>query len=196
MLEFLKNKPLSELKFAVVDTETTGLSGTNDYVLQLGVVISRSDGTIEEQYETFVKRFFWKPGRLGAYKVHGIKRSDLRKGINPQEMINRLNQLLSETIFVAHNAKFDIGFLNGEADRLKTKINCNGPLDTLKMSRALDPKRVNSHRLKDVTARYGVTVTRPHDALADALGTALVLPHLFAQHKITTTEELVSHFGA
>ena len=196
MLEFLKNKPLGELKFAVVDTETTGLSGTNDYVLQLGVVISRSDGTIEEQYETFVKRFFWKPGRLGAYKVHGIKRSDLRKGINPQEMINRLNQLLSETIFVAHNAKFDIGFLNGEADRLKTKINCNGPLDTLKMSRALDPKRVNSHRLKDVTARYGVTVTRPHDALADALGTALVLPHLFAQHKITTTEELVSHFGA
>ena len=196
MLEFLKNKPLSELKFAVVDTETTGLSGTNDYVLQLGVVISRSDGTIEEQYETFVKRFFWKPGRLGAYKVHGIKRSDLRKGISPQEMINRLNQLLSETIFVAHNAKFDIGFLNGEADRLKTKINCNGPLDTLKMSRALDPKRVNSHRLKDVTARYGVTVTRPHDALADALGTALVLPHLFAQHKITTTEELVSHFGA
>ncbi len=196
MLEFLKNKPLSELKFAVVDTETTGLSGTNDYVLQLGVVISRSDGTIEEQYETFVKRFFWKPGRLGAYKVHGIKRSDLRKGISPQEMINRLNQLLSETIFVAHNAKFDIGFLNGEADRLKTKINYNGPLDTLKMSRALDPKRVNSHRLKDVTARYGVTVTRPHDALADALGTALVLPHLFAQHKITTTEELVSHFGA
>lgn len=196
MLEFLKNKPLSEVKFAVVDTETTGLSGTNDYVLQLGVVISRSDGTIEEQYETFVKRFFWKPGRLGAYKVHGIKRSDLRKGISPQEMINRLNQLLSETIFVAHNAKFDIGFLNGEADRLKTKINCNGPLDTLKMSRALDPKRVNSHRLKDVTARYGVTVTRPHDALADALGTALVLPHLFAQHKITTTEELVSHFGA
>ena len=196
MLEFLKNKPLGELKFAVVDTETTGLSGTNDYVLQLGVVISRSDGTIEEQYETFVKRFFWKPGRLGAYKVHGIKRSDLRKGISPQEMINRLNQLLSETIFVAHNAKFDIGFLNGEADRLKTKINYNGPLDTLKMSRALDPKRVNSHRLKDVTARYGVTVTRPHDALADALGTALVLPHLFAQHKITTTEELVSHFGA
>ena len=196
MLEFLKNKPLGELKFAVVDTETTGLSGTNDYVLQLGVVISRSDGTIEEQYETFVKRFFWKPGRLGAYKVHGIKRSDLRKGISPQKMINRLNQLLSATIFVAHNAKFDIGFLNGEADRLKTKINCNGPLDTLKMSRALDPKRVNSHRLKDVTARYGVTVTRPHDALADALGTALVLPHLFAQHKITTTEELVSHFGA
>ena len=196
MLEFLKNKPLGELKFAVVDTETTGLSGTNDYVLQLGVVISRSDGTIEEQYETFVKRFFWKPGRLGAYKVHGIKRSDLRKGISPQKMINRLNQLLSATIFVAHNAKFDIGFLNGEADRLKTKINYNGPLDTLKMSRALDPKRVNSHRLKDVTARYGVTVTRPHDALADALGTALVLPHLFAQHKITTTEELVSHFGA
>jgi len=196
MPDFLINKPLDELRFAVVDTETTGLSGTNDFVLQLGVVIARSDGTIEQQFETFVKRFFWKPGRLGAYKVHGIKRSNLRHGISPQDMIHRLNGFLHETIFVAHNAKFDIGFLNGEADRLNTKINFNGPLDTLKLSRALDPKRVNSHRLGDVTKRYGVVVTRPHDALADALGTALVLPHLLAQHKITTTEQLTTHFGA
>ena len=187
MLDFLITKPLNELRFAVVDTETTGLSGTNDFVLQLGVVIARSDGTIEQQFETFVKRYFWKPGRLGAYKVHGIKRSNLRQGISPQEMIHRLNGFLHQTIFVAHNAKFDIGFLNGEADRLNTKINFNGPLDTLKLSRALDPKRANSHRLGDVTKRYGVVVTRPH---------ALVLPHLLAQHKITTTEQLATHFGA
>jgi DNA polymerase III epsilon subunit family exonuclease len=187
---------LSDIRFAVVDTETTGLSGTNDYVLQLGVVISRHDGTIEEQYETFVKRFFWKPGRLGAYKVHGIKRSDLRRGISPDEMVATLKNYLRDTIFVAHNAKFDIGFLNGEASRLKTEIVYNGPLDTLKMSRALDPKRVNSHKLKDVTTRYGVAVTRPHDALADALGTALVLPHLLRAHNVTTVEQLTAHFGA
>ena len=196
MLQFLENKSLSDLRFAVVDTETTGLSGTDDFVLQLGVVICRSDGTIEEQYETFIKRFFWKPGRLGAFKIHGIKRSDLRSGITPQQMISRLNNYLNETIFVAHNAKFDIGFLNGEADRLKTQIKYNGPLDTLKLSRALDPKRTNSHRLGDVTKRYGVVVTRPHDALADALGTALVLPHLLGAHNITTTEQLATHFGA
>ena len=147
MQSVIENKMLSDVRFAVVDTETTGLSGTNDYVLQLGVVISRHDGTIEEQYETFVKRFFWKPGRLGAYKVHGIKRSDLRRGISPNEMIAILKNYLRDTIFVAHNAKFDIGFLNGEASRLKTEIAYNGPLDTLKMSRALDPKRVNSHKL-------------------------------------------------
>jgi DNA polymerase III alpha subunit (gram-positive type) len=103
---------------------------------------------------------------------------------------------LQDTIFVAHNAKFDIGFLNGEASRLNTEITYNGPLDTLKMSRALDPKRVNSHKLKDITTRYGVVVTRPHDALADAIGTALVLPHLLQAHKITTVEQLTAHFGA
>lgn len=58
MQSVIENKSLNEIRFAVVDTETTGLSGTNDFVLQLGVVISRSDGTIEEQYETFVRRFF------------------------------------------------------------------------------------------------------------------------------------------
>ena len=196
MINDLANKSLEEIRFAVVDTETTGLSGTDDYVLQLGVVISRSDGTIDEQYETFVRRNFWKPGRLGAFKVHGITRGNLRRGIAPIEMLERLNSYLVNTVFVAHNAKFDIAFLTGEANRAKTTIKLNGPLDTLKLSRALDPKRSLSHRLRDVTARYNVVVTRPHDALADALGTALILPHLLRSHNITTAEQLATHFGA
>ena len=196
MINAVANKSLEEIRFAVVDTETTGLSGIDDYVLQLGVVISRSDDTIEEQYETFVRRNFWKPGRLGAFKIHGITRGNLRRGIAPIEMLERLNSYLSNTIFVAHNAKFDIAFLTGEANRAKTTIKLNGPLDTLKLSRALDPKRSLSHRLRDVTARYNVVVTRPHDALADALGTALVLPHLLRSHNITTAEQLATHFGA
>ena len=196
MINDLANKSLEEIRFAVVDTETTGLSGTDDYVLQLGVVVARSDGTIEDQYETFVRRNFWKPGRLGAFKVHGITRRNLWRGISPNEMLERLNDYLSTTIFVAHNAKFDIAFLKSEATRANTSINLNGPLDTLKLSRALDPKRSLSHRLKDVTARYNVVVARPHDALADALGTALVLPHLLRAHNITTAEQLKTHFGA
>jgi DNA polymerase III alpha subunit (gram-positive type) len=196
MINALANKSLEEIRFAVVDTETTGLSGTDDYVLQLGVVISRSDGSIEEQYETFVRRNFWKPGRLGAFKIHGITRGNLRRGIAPIEMLERLNSYLVNTVFVAHNAKFDIAFLTGEANRAKTTIKLNGPLDTLKLSRALDPKRSLSHRLRDVTARYNVVVSRPHDALADALGTALVLPHLLRSHNITTAEQLATHFGA
>ncbi|TRZ80547.1 MAG: 3'-5' exonuclease [Actinobacteria bacterium] len=196
MINDLANKSLEEIRFAVVDTETTGLSGTDDYVLQLGVVVARSDGTIEDQYETFVRRNFWKPGRLGAFKVHGITRRNLWRGISPNEMLERLNDYLSTTIFVAHNAKFDIAFLTSEATRANTSINLNGPLDTLKLSRALDPKRSLSHRLKDVTARYNVVVARPHDALADALGTALVLPHLLRAHNITTAEQLKTHFGA
>ena len=196
MINDLANKSLEEIRFAVVDTETTGLSGTDDYVLQLGVVISQADGTIDEQYETFVRRNFWKPGRLGAFKIHGITRGNLRRGIAPIEMLERLNSYLVNTVFVAHNAKFDIAFLTGEANRAKTTIKLNGPLDTLKLSRALDPKRSLSHRLRDVTARYNVVVTRPHDALADALGTALVLPHLLRSHNITTAEQLATHFGA
>jgi DNA polymerase III alpha subunit (gram-positive type) len=196
MINELASKSLEEIRFAVVDTETTGLSGTDDYVLQLGVVVTRADGTIEDQYETFVRRNFWKPGRLGAFKVHGITRRNLWRGISPNEMLERLNNYLSTTIFVAHNAKFDIAFLTSEATRAKTTINLNGPLDTLKLSRALDPKRSLSHRLRDVTARYNVVVDRPHDALADALGTALVLPHLLRAHNITTVEQLKTHFGA
>lgn len=68
MLQFLENKSLSDLRFAVVDTETTGLSGTDDFVLQLGVVICRSDGTIEEQYETFYQAILLEARSAGCFQ--------------------------------------------------------------------------------------------------------------------------------
>ena len=192
MQSVIENKMLSDIRFAVVDTETTGLSGTNDYVLQLGVVISRHDGTIEEQYETFVKRFFWKPGRLGAYKVHGIKRSDLRRGISPDEMVATLKNYLRDTIFVAHNAKFDLGFLRAEAQRCGHPLVVHEPICTLTLSRSLDPNKAHPHNLRQLAIRYGITDVPNHDALADAIVTARLLPMLLAKAGITDASQLAS----
>jgi len=106
-----------------------------------------------------------------------------------------LNVLIDGCVFTAHNAKFDLGFLRSDATRLAVPLNVIGPLCTLNLSRRLDPGRTMSHKLGDVAARFGKSTDRPHDALADALLTAAVLPELLAAHKVTTREQLSTHFG-
>jgi DNA polymerase III epsilon subunit-like protein len=106
-----------------------------------------------------------------------------------------LNALISDCVFTAHNAKFDIGFLQSDSTRLQIPLKLTGPLCTLTLSRKLDPQRAMSHKLKDVAARFGKSTERPHDALADAQLTAAVLPELLSAHRITTYGELSTHFG-
>ena len=187
--------PIDQVRFAVVDTETTGLSTDDDRVLQLGVVVVRGDGTVEHEFVTYVRRLTWGFGHVGAFHIHGITRRQLRGGAKPREALEMLNALIDGCVFTAHNAKFDIGFLQSDSTRLEIPLKLTGPLCTLNLSRKLDPQRSMSHKLKDVAARYGKSTNRPHDALADAQLTAAVLPDLLAAHRVTTYEELTPHFG-
>lgn len=187
--------PIRDVRFAVVDTETTGLSTDDDRVLQIGVVVVRGDATIEHQFVTYLKRLSWGFGHVGAYHVHGITRRQLRKGMKPIEALEMLNVLIDGCVFTAHNTKFDLGFLRSDSTRLEVPLKVTGPLCTLTLSRKLDPSRSKSHKLGDVAARYGKSTDRPHDALADALLTAAVLPSLLAAHNVNTYGDLAAHFG-
>lgn len=186
---------IDAVRFAVVDTETTGLSTDDDRILQIGVVVVRGNGSIEREFATYLKRLGWGFGHVGAYHVHGITRRKLRSGMKPRNALDALNELIEGCIFTAHNARFDLGFLGADATRLGVPLKVNGPLCTLNLSRRLDPGRTMSHKLRDVGARYGKSTDRPHDALADALLTAAVLPNLLAAHGITTSEQLAAQFG-
>ncbi len=187
--------PIDQVRFAVVDTETTGLSTDDDRVLQVGVVVVCGNGAVEKEFVTYVRRLTWGFGHVGAFHIHGITRRQLRGGIKPREALEKLNALISDCVFTAHNAKFDIGFLQSDSTRLQIPLKLTGPLCTLNLSRKLDPQRAMSHKLKDVAARFGKSTERPHDALTDAQLTAAVLPELLSAHRITTYGELTTHFG-
>ena len=180
-------------RFAVVDTETTGLSTIDDVVIQIGVVIVRADGTIEHEYSTYLRRLTWGFGHVGAYSIHGITRRKLRSGITPPAALARLNDLLRGALFTAHNAKFDLGFLTSDAARFGVDMQLSPALCTLQLSRRLDPKRERSHKLGDVAGRYGIARTQEHDALADARLTAQCLPHLLRDLSIASAADLRSH---
>ena len=177
-------------RFAVVDVETSGLSIRRDRVIQVGVVIVDLSGSVIERWESLVRprsRWFF---RVGPTELHGIRRRDLVRAPALATVMGRLADDLRSSILVAHNAPFDVGFLRKAAHEASVDLPINGILCTLSLSRALDPDRTMSHRLGAVCERYGVSLVRPHDALADADATAAVLRPLLDAHGITTFDEV------
>jgi DNA polymerase III subunit epsilon len=179
--------------FAVVDLETSGLSTRWNRVLQIGLVTVDADGTIVDTWSTLIK-LRWPLQRVGPTDIHGITRQALRGAPRLDASLDELGRRLDGSIFTAHNAAFDAGFLARAARRRAPDDPLRSALQprlcTLRMSRRLDPDRQLSHRLVDVCDRYGVALARPHDALSDAFATASVLPHLLRAHAITDVEQL------
>ncbi|MGH9270906.1 MAG: 3'-5' exonuclease [Ilumatobacteraceae bacterium] len=178
-------------RFAVVDVETSGLSSRRHHVLQVGVVMVEPDGSIGDEWSTLVRlRRPWS--RVGPRRVHGITRRSLHGAPRCAEVVAELARRLDGAVFVAHNATFDAEFLERAAHRCGVALDLRPRLDTLWLSRWLDPDRQLTHGLTEVSGRYGITITRRHDALEDARATALVLPHLLAAHGIDDDADLAA----
>ena len=182
-------------RLAVVDVETSGLSPKRHQLLQVGLVTVDAAGTVLDRWSSLVhprQRFLF---RVGPTKLHGIRRRDARGAPPAPPVLAELAERLAGTIFVAHNAKFDLAFLRHAAARHGVQLPISHVLCTLELSRLLDPERTRSHRLGDLCARYGIELVRPHDALADADATAAVLPHLLTAHGLDVEERLTARFA-
>ena len=182
--------PIEAVRFAVVDVETSGLSTRRNHVLQVAVVVVDGSGAEIDRWSSLVRpRHRWW-FRIGPRHIHGLTRAALRAAPPAASVVADLGRRLDGNTFTAHNAKFDAAFLERLAARCDATLALGPQLCTLRLSRRLDPERRLSHRLADVTARYGIANGRPHDALEDALATAAVLPHLLRAHGVTTSAQL------
>jgi DNA polymerase-3 subunit epsilon len=180
-------------QFAVVDLETSGFSTRWHRILQIGLVTVRADGTVVDQWSTLVK-MRWPLQRVGPTHVHGITRSTLKGAPPLDDVLAEFGARVNGSIFTAHNAEFDSGFLRRAVRRRPAddpvRQTLEHPLCTLRMSRRLDPDRQRSHRLSDLCEHYGVALDNPHDALCDAAATAAILPKLLDELHITDVAEL------
>ena len=180
-------------RFAVVDLETSGLDARRHRMLQLALVTVDESGAVHDEWETFVK-LRWPLGRVGPTNVHGITRSMLRQAPKLNHALGEFTERLGDSLFVAHNARFDGEFLARASRHRHAPSELGAAVErrlcTLRMSRRLDPDRILSHRLSDVCERYDVSLDRPHEALADARATASILPHLLRAHDVRTVDDL------
>ena len=181
---------LSRASFAVVDVETTGLRFDRDQILQIAVVLQDWTAHPTSVWSTYVRPSqFWSRD-LGPQHVHGISRRKLIFAPTTAKAMQKFAQLTAGRILVAHNAEFDTKFLQTAALENHVDLNWAGVLCTLELSRKLDPKREQTHKLSTLCEKYGVALDQAHHAEHDARATAEVLPHLLSAHGITDAEGL------
>ena len=159
--------------YIVFDLETTGLSPECEEIIEIGGV-KLMNGEIVNTFSQFVKPS--KPISAEITHLTGIDNkmvedADTIEKVLPQffEFCGSKNH--TPNILVAHNAKFDTGFVKAAAEKLELGFNFE-VRDTLEMSRALFPQE-KSHKLDFMCARLGVSLENHHRALDDATATAL-----------------------
>nr|WP_319564178.1 exonuclease domain-containing protein [uncultured Rhodoferax sp.] len=168
----LDDRLLSDLSFTVFDTETTGLNPSDgDEIIQIGAArIVNGKLLKQESFEQLVN-----PGRLipaATIPIHGITQ-DMVQGKPPiTDVLPAFYAFAQDTVLVAHNAAFDMKFL--QLQEKNTGLVFNHPvLDTLLLSAVVHPNQ-ESHRLEAIAERFNITVLGRHTALGDAFVTAEV----------------------
>ncbi len=158
--------------FVAFDTETTGLDPYVDRIIQISAV--KFENLIPTaSFSTYVDPDIPIPARIT--KINGITDRDVRGAPNAISAIRDFYAFVGDLPLAAHNAKFDIGFVDCELERFGA--NTTGELivsDTLSISRYLFPDLVN-HKLITVANKVRSPVMPSHNALSDAKACGYVM---------------------
>lgn len=146
-----------------VDIETTGGSVTADRIIEIGILKVR-DNKLEKTYQTFLNPDRPLPGEIQL--LTGINPSDLEKAPSFFDIKDDLQEYFNESVFVAHNARFDYGFLKQEFLRYGVKFTPR-QLCTVKLSRLLFPEH-RHHNLDSIIERFRFDIENRHRAFSDA----------------------------
>lgn len=163
---------LEDAAYVVFDLETTGLSPASSAICEIGAVRVRGL-ELEERFETLVNPRRPLPAPIAA--LTGIDPGAL-PGAPPVELaVRRFLAFAGDAVLVAHNARFDMGFLDREVERLTGRRVAAPVVDTVWLARRLLAGRQKRVSLASLAYFFG-TASRPcHRALADAEATAEIL---------------------
>lgn len=186
----LDDRLLTELTYTVFDTETTGLNPSQgDEIIQIGATrIVNGKLLRQESFEQLVDpRRSLSPESI---PIHGIQPEMLVNQPTIDKVLPAFHAFASDTVLIAHNAAFDMRFL--QMKEKLTGLAFDQPvLDTLLLSAVLHPNQ-ESHRLDAIAERLNLTIVGRHTALGDAIVTAEIfikMIPLLAENGIRTLRE-------
>lgn len=163
---------LEEATYVVVDLETTGLRPGESGICEIGAVRLRGF-EVEAEFQTLADPGL--PIAAGASALTGLRNEQLRGAPGPAEAVRRFLDFAGDGVLVAHNARFDLAFLDRETERLTGSRIGSAVVDTVRLARTLLAGRVAGFGLAQL-AWFVDTAERPcHRALPDARATAEVL---------------------
>lgn len=166
------DRNLMEMAYTVFDTETTGLEpASGDEIIQIGAVrIVNGRLLRQERFDQLVDP--GRPLRPEGIPIHGITEEMVRGQPTIDVVLPAFHAFCSETVLVAHNAAFDMRFLQLKEERTGLKF-VQPVLDTLLLSAVIHPNQ-ESHKLDVIAERLGIQIVGRHNALGDAYATGEV----------------------
>jgi len=175
---------LSEIRFVVFDTETTGFDFNEDRILSIGAVrIENQSIEISDNFEVFLDQNKFNPETV---KIHGIIKNERFEKISEYEALKKFLNYIQNSIIVAHHAGFDIKMVNKALKRnnlpkLKNKVLDTAVLykKTRIMTNLIDRDKVYS--LDEIAEAYNVDLIERHTASGDAFITAIIFLKLLGR---------------
>ena len=162
---------LSEATYVVFDVETTGLSAIYNDLIQVAAS-KMYKGNIIAEFDEFIN-----PGHpLSAFttELTGITDDHVKNAKPLIQVLKEFQEFCKDTVLVAHNASFDVGFMNANYERHGLPKITQPVIDTLEFARNLYPE-YKRHGLGPLTKRFGVALEHHHMANYDAEATGRLL---------------------
>lgn len=152
----------------IFDTETTGLNKNEDRIIEIGCIELDNRFPTGRTFHVYIN----PQGRQvhpDALAIHGISNEQLANKPAFPEIAEEFLNFTDDAKLVAHNAMFDLGFINAELERIgRLPISVDRIIDTLALARRKHPMGPNS--LDALCKRYGIDNSRRtlHGALLDS----------------------------
>ena len=185
--------PITEIPFTVVDVETTGLS-RDDRIAEIACVRMVNFQEIS-RFQSLVNPGM--PINPAASEVSGLTDADVERAPIFAEIAPEFTEITRDSVFVAHNAPFDLSFISRENKRWKLPAFREPVLDTLKMAR--NTLELPRYSLGFLVESLALEIKPTHRAMADVEATAELLKTLIEKRltqpanleQLLKTQELV-----
>ena len=177
---------LDSTTFAFLDLETTGGSTAYDRITEIGIRFWR-DGQVVDEWQTLLNPRIPIPPFIERYT--GISNAMVADAPVFEDIADEFEERLNGTVFVAHNARFDYGFVKAEFRRLMrpfaAKVLC-----TVKLSRRLYPEH-KRHNLDALIQRHDLGAVQRHRAMGDVIAMMGFFQRALAEHGAARVEDAV-----
>ena len=192
-VSFSKGQNINDATYCVLDLETTGLSFRTEKITEIGIMKVKNREVIDE-FSTFVNPE--KPIPQRVVEVTNITDEMVKDAPTIEEILPKVLEFVGNSVLVAHNADFDIGFLKHNCSELGLKLG-NTYIDTLRLAKLLFPE-YKKYKLGIIAENLGIKVEVAHRALDDVDTTVKVfnvMLDMLNEKQVVTLDDIETKIG-
>ena len=175
---YSRKQPIDNTEYCVFDLETTGISHITEKITEVGI-IKIKNGEVIDTFECFVNPE--KPIPQKVVEVTHITDDMVKDAETIDKVMPKILEFMGDSVLVAHNADFDIGFMKYNCEQLGLKFEYTH-IDTLRLAKAIFPE-FTKYKLGIIADKLGIKVDVAHRALDDVKTLVAVFKEMIERAK-------------